>query len=528
MVPASVNRISYVGNGISTAFSFPFKILDASDVKLLLTDPNGVESAVTSDYYVDVNASIVYYPGYAPGAEEPEAEQPPILPVGWQLTLYREVPITQDSRMDEHWPFKQIEDMVDKSRIIEQQLNDAVGRALKISVARSISVDTMIPWAAGMSFRISDDGLRLEPTEDPARVLPMAQVILAQTAAARDALLLRPGYLAVEGDLENIDAVANDLDNIDAAVENIADIHSVGSNINKVVAVADDLTAIAGVYNDLTNIDNVWGIHTDIGTVATNILKIVSVANIAADVSNVSAIRSQVTTVATNITNVNAVADNATNINAVKNNATNINAVAGNKTNIDSVATNIQDIKDVANDLQNIDAASANAALSKQYAIGEPTEPPEGSAKYWAEQCDVLLNSKVDKTTTVNGHALSGNVTISKSDVGLGNVDNTSDTTLKTSTDFCGGEKVASISGGAINLSNGRVFYCTGSSITMPTTVINGVCVTLIFADTVASNNFGSDSTYHYKWKGGSAPEFESGSYNVVTFVGCNGYWVGG
>lgn len=488
MVPASVNRISYVGNGISTAFSFPFKILDASDVKLLLTDPNGVESAVTSDYYVDVNASIVYYPGYAPGAEEPEAEQPPILPVGWQLTLYREVPITQDSRMDEHWPFKQIEDMVDKSRIIEQQLNDAVGRALKISVARSISVDTMIPWAAGMSFRISDDGLRLEPTEDPARVLPMAQVILAQTAAARDALLLRPGYLAVEGDLENIDAVANDLDNIDAAVENIADIHSVGSNINKVVAVADDLTAIAGVYNDLTNID----------------------------------------TVATNITNVNAVADNATNINAVKNNATNINAVAGNKTNIDSVATNIQDIKDVANDLQNIDAASANAALSKQYAIGEPTEPPEGSAKYWAEQCDVLLNSKVDKTTTVNGHALSGNVTISKSDVGLGNVDNTSDTTLKTSTDFCGGEKVASISGGAINLSNGRVFYCTGSSITMPTTVINGVCVTLIFADTVASNNFGSDSTYHYKWKGGSAPEFESGSYNVVTFVGCNGYWVGG
>lgn len=34
------------------------------------------------------------------------------------------------------------------------------------------------------------------------------------------------------------------------------------------------------------------------------------------------------------------------------------------------------------------------------------------------------ISGKVDKTTTVNGHALSGNVTVSKSDVGLGNVTN--------------------------------------------------------------------------------------------------------
>lgn len=39
----------------------------------------------------------------------------------------------------------------------------------------------------------------------------------------------------------------------------------------------------------------------------------------------------------------------------------------------------------------------------------------------------VALDNKVDKTTTVNGHALSENVEVTKSDVGLGNVDNTSD-----------------------------------------------------------------------------------------------------
>lgn len=44
------------------------------------------------------------------------------------------------------------------------------------------------------------------------------------------------------------------------------------------------------------------------------------------------------------------------------------------------------------------------------------------------------LNAKVDKTTTINEHALSGNVTITKSDVGLGNVDNTADSAKNVAT----------------------------------------------------------------------------------------------
>ena len=44
------------------------------------------------------------------------------------------------------------------------------------------------------------------------------------------------------------------------------------------------------------------------------------------------------------------------------------------------------------------------------------------------------LNLKVDKTTTVNGFALSSNVTLTKASVGLGNVDNTSDVNKPVST----------------------------------------------------------------------------------------------
>lgn len=44
------------------------------------------------------------------------------------------------------------------------------------------------------------------------------------------------------------------------------------------------------------------------------------------------------------------------------------------------------------------------------------------------------LDKKVDKTTTINGYALSSNVTLSASDVGLGNVDNTADVDKPVST----------------------------------------------------------------------------------------------
>lgn len=45
-----------------------------------------------------------------------------------------------------------------------------------------------------------------------------------------------------------------------------------------------------------------------------------------------------------------------------------------------------------------------------------------------------LLDAKVPTATTVNGHALSSNVTVTKSDLSLSNVDNTSDTSKPIST----------------------------------------------------------------------------------------------
>lgn len=177
------NRITYSGNGNATEFAYQFKILDRTDIKVLLTDADGKEKLLTKDYYVDVEKNVVRYPGYAVGAEVPESERPAVLPTGWKLTIYREVPVTQETDLPDQYPFNQVEAIGDKLTMIAQQLTDVTSRSLKISVSKSADIDTAIPFEAGKSFRIADDGKSIVLTEDPARVLPLAQKAYAQAQA---------------------------------------------------------------------------------------------------------------------------------------------------------------------------------------------------------------------------------------------------------------------------------------------------------------------------------------------------------
>ena len=108
-------------------------------------------------------------------------EQPPVLPEGWKLTIYRAVPITQETDLPDNYPFNNVEDIGDKLTMICQQLADGVNRSLKTSISDNSDLDITVPWQAGKSFRISDDGTKLELTDDPARVTPQVQSLLSQT-----------------------------------------------------------------------------------------------------------------------------------------------------------------------------------------------------------------------------------------------------------------------------------------------------------------------------------------------------------
>lgn len=52
------NRITYSGNGNATEFAYQFKILNRTDIKVLLTDADGKEKLLTKDYYVDVEKAL--------------------------------------------------------------------------------------------------------------------------------------------------------------------------------------------------------------------------------------------------------------------------------------------------------------------------------------------------------------------------------------------------------------------------------------------------------------------------------------
>ena len=90
----------------------------------------------------------------------------------------------------------------------------------------------------------------------------------------------------------------------------------------------------------------------------------------------------------------------------------------------------------------NINITKANIGLGNVDNTSDASKPISTAQQ-------TALDKKVDKTITVNGHALSTNVTVSKSDVGLGNVDNTSDVNkpISTATQTALDDKVDKVSG---------------------------------------------------------------------------------
>ena len=259
MIGSSENRISYNGNGIATEFAYTFKILEKSDIKVLHVAIDGTEELLTKDYYVDMEKSVVLYPGYAPGAEIPEQNRPPILPVGERLVIYREVPITQESALDKHWPFNVIEAGLDKLTIICQQLFDRLQRSFYVSESTSTNFDTKVPVEAGKTFRVKDDGTGFEVTEDPGKVIDGAKALLKQTTeqaefANEQADASSQYAVNAQNAANTAEKIATDLGLVDEAVQTAVSSAEQASNSAATAnEKADVATAKADIATDKAN-----------------------------------------------------------------------------------------------------------------------------------------------------------------------------------------------------------------------------------------------------------------------------------
>lgn len=175
-VQKDVTKNIYVGNGSTRTFPFTFECPAEHPeyIKVYLMQDDGT-ALVTSDYQLDMDARQITYPSSGTA-----------LPEGKKLVIMRELPLQQMMNLVNNGPYfaEDIETAFDECVMAMQQIAEKLNRSIIMSV--DIDGDAFVnevPFEAGKSFRIADDGKSIVLTEDPAKVLPLAQGVYTQTQA---------------------------------------------------------------------------------------------------------------------------------------------------------------------------------------------------------------------------------------------------------------------------------------------------------------------------------------------------------
>lgn len=132
----------FSGNGATVAFPFTWKVFQASDVLVTLTDSSGTETVqtLTTQYSVTLNANQ----DISPGGTVTMVTAPA---TGYTLTLTSNVPQTQPVVLTNSGGFYPtvLNDALDRETILVQQLNEVLTRTLKLPVSVATSVSATVP-----------------------------------------------------------------------------------------------------------------------------------------------------------------------------------------------------------------------------------------------------------------------------------------------------------------------------------------------------------------------------------------------
>lgn len=180
------NRVSYAGNGVTTAFSFPYLFLqDADLVVIQRVDSTGVETVKTLTTHYTVTGE-----GNPGGGTVTMLVAPP---TGQTLVIYRDPAITQDLDLVENdpMPAEEIEQRFDKLTMIAQRLEDRASRTVELSDGFSDPFDTTLPalLTADTTLKINAtaDGFDLGPTVSDIQNAAAEAAAAAASAAAASA-----------------------------------------------------------------------------------------------------------------------------------------------------------------------------------------------------------------------------------------------------------------------------------------------------------------------------------------------------
>jgi hypothetical protein len=133
-ISSTTNRVSYTGNGVTTAFAFGYKFLADADLKVY---KDGTLQTITTHYTVsgagsDSGGTVTFLAAPANGLE---------------IVILRDPAITQGLDLVENDPLpaESVEDAFDKLTMIAQRLDDRMDRALILSDTETASITLTLP-----------------------------------------------------------------------------------------------------------------------------------------------------------------------------------------------------------------------------------------------------------------------------------------------------------------------------------------------------------------------------------------------
>jgi len=158
-VTVETNKVTFNGDGVQTAFSFSFKIFVTTDLDVVVTDANGIETplVLTTEYTVAATnndfsdgGTVTVLTGSIPQSGE-------------TITIIRDLPITQTFEYTEggKFPVSDHQDAIDKATLIAQELDEQRGRALIAPVSDPTGLDMTLDAAAARAsefLAFNEDG----------------------------------------------------------------------------------------------------------------------------------------------------------------------------------------------------------------------------------------------------------------------------------------------------------------------------------------------------------------------------------
>ena len=209
-VSGATARVSYAGDGSTAVFAVPFYFLDADDLTVILRDAAGSETTWVRNTHYTVSGAG----NPAGGSVTVDTDPTDFTPAtGTTLVILRSVPLTQETDYTEGDPLPAatLERDFDKARMVDQQLGEALGRALTFTQGSPSSGITMpepaasklVAWNAAATALVNVAAADVSLTAVSAFVQTLlddvdADAALATLTALKDALTTR-GDLLVEG-----------------------------------------------------------------------------------------------------------------------------------------------------------------------------------------------------------------------------------------------------------------------------------------------------------------------------------------